>query len=114
MKKETGFNELVRKVRKELFGKGPERIHTSFVDNLAISILYGNLTQTEKFFAQEPTGRQMVKDARTQMIQKVYPTQFQPEIEQYMENKLLHLFTDIDVEQDVAVSVFIFQNKINP
>ncbi|GGA40937.1 DUF2294 domain-containing protein [Paenibacillus physcomitrellae] len=114
MKKETGFNELVRKVRKELFGKGPERIQTSFVDNLAISILYGNLTQTEKFFAQEPNGRQMVKDARTQMIQKVYPIKFQPEFEAYMDNKMLYLFTDINVEQDVAVSVFVFQDKINP
>ncbi len=34
MRKETGFNEIIRKVRKELFGKGPERIHTTFVDNM--------------------------------------------------------------------------------
>jgi uncharacterized protein YbcI len=34
------FNDIIRKLRKELFGKGPERIHTVFVENMAISTLY--------------------------------------------------------------------------
>ncbi len=38
------FNDMIRKLRKELFGKGPERIHTVFVENMAVSTLYGNLT----------------------------------------------------------------------
>lgn len=52
-KKETAFNEIVRKVRKEL-GKGPERIYTHFVENMAVTTMYGILTPTEKFIIQSP------------------------------------------------------------
>ncbi|MGG1517063.1 DUF2294 domain-containing protein [Paenibacillus oryzisoli] len=113
MKKETGFNEIIRKVRKDLFGKGPERIHTTFVNNMAITILHGNLTPTEKFLALEEEGRNMVHAARTKMVQKVYPTHFKKDLEAYMNSKLLHLFSDINVEDDIAMSVFLFEDKIS-
>ncbi|MCZ8514301.1 DUF2294 domain-containing protein [Paenibacillus filicis] len=112
MRKEAGFNEIIRKVRKDLFGKGPERIHTTFVNNMAISMLHGNLTPTEKFIAQEAEGKQMVHAARTKMVQKIYPSQFKKELEDYMNSKLVHLFSDIKIEEDVAISVFIFEDKI--
>ena len=47
-------------LRKELFGKGPERIHTVFVENMAVSTLYGNLSASEQFIARTPEGREMV------------------------------------------------------
>ncbi|TKJ05996.1 DUF2294 family protein, partial [Bacillus cereus] len=50
-KKVHEFNDMIRKLRKELFGKGPERIHTVFAENMAIATLYGNLTPTEKFIS---------------------------------------------------------------
>ena len=71
-KKIHEFNDIIRKLRKDLFGKGPERIHTVFVDNMVISTLYGNLTPTEKFIASTPEGKEMVHAARTRMIQEVY------------------------------------------
>jgi uncharacterized protein YbcI len=48
-KKIHEFNDMMRKLRKDLFGKGPERIHTVFVENMAVSTLYCNLSPTEKF-----------------------------------------------------------------
>lgn len=112
MRRETGFNEIIRKVRKELFGKGPERIHTTFVDNMAITMLYGNLTPSEKFLAQEESGKEMVHAARTKMVQKIYPTHFNKELEDYMDSRLLHLFSDIKLEEDIAISVFVFEDNI--
>ncbi len=41
-----------RKLRKELFGKGPERIHTVFVENMAVSTLYENPSASEQFIAR--------------------------------------------------------------
>ena len=35
-KKIHEFNDMIRKLRKEVFGKGPERIHTVFVENMAV------------------------------------------------------------------------------
>lgn len=106
------FNDIIRKVRKNLFGKGPERIHTVFVENMAISTLYGNLTSTEKFIVGETEGRDMVHTARTKMIQKVYMTSTPEGMEELVGAKLVHLFSDIKVDEDIAVSVFIFDKNI--
>lgn len=111
-KKETAFNEIVRKVRKDYLGKGPEKISTTFVDNMAISILYGNLTPTEKFMAQTPEGKQMIHSARTKMIQEIYEKHVPDGLEELVGSKLRYLFSDFKVEEDMAVSVFIFENKI--
>jgi uncharacterized protein YbcI len=111
-KKEAAFNELVRKVRKELFGKGPERIKTYFTKNIAITILQGNLTPTEKFIARSPEGKEMIHTARTRMIQEVYAQQVPDGLEELAGSKLVHLFSDIKIEEDIAVSVFLFEKKI--
>jgi uncharacterized protein YbcI len=106
------FNDIIRKLRKELFGKGPERIHTVFVENMAISTLYGNLTPTEKFIAGTTDGTNMVHVARTRMIQEIYSTKPPEGLEELVGAKLIHLFTDIKVEEDIAVSVFVFDKNI--
>lgn len=107
------FNDIIRKLRKDIFGKGPERIHTVFTDNMAISTLYGNLTPTERFIASSPEGLKMVRAARTSMIQDLYHKATPEGMEELMGSKLLHLFTDIKIEEDVAISVFIFEDKIS-
>lgn len=112
MKKEAAFNELVRKVRKDTFGKGPERIHTTFVENMAITKMHGNFTPTEKFIAQTPEGKLMVHNARTHMIKKLYEKHVPDGMEELVGSKLVHLFTDVKVDEDIAISVFIFENMI--
>lgn len=112
-KKVHEFNDIIRKLRKDLFGKGPERIHTVFVENMAVSTLYGNLTSTERFIASTPEGLKMVHAARTSMIQDLYSKATPEGMEELMGTKLLHLFTDIKIEEDFAISVFIFEDKIS-
>ncbi|WEG12562.1 DUF2294 domain-containing protein [Pullulanibacillus sp. KACC 23026] len=112
MKKEMAFNEIIRKVRKDLFGKGPERIRTVFIENMAITTMHGNLTSTEKFISQNEEGRKMVHNARTQLIQDWYDQEVPPGLEDLVGAKLTHLFSDIKVDQDMAVSVFIFEHPI--
>jgi len=112
MKKEVAFNDIIRKVRKDTFGKGPERIHTTFVENMAITRMYGNFTPTEKFIAQTPDGKKMVHSARTYMIQDLYKSQVPEGLEELCGSKLVHLFTDIKVDEDVAISVFMFEKNI--
>ncbi|MEK3788356.1 MULTISPECIES: DUF2294 domain-containing protein [Paenibacillus] len=112
MKKEAAFNEIVRKVRKDTFGKGPERIHTTFVENMAITKMYGNFTPTEKFIAKTTEGVQMVHSARTHMIKKLYENHVPDGMEELCGSRLIHLFSDIKVDEDVAVSVFLFEKNI--
>ncbi|MEK4495632.1 MULTISPECIES: DUF2294 domain-containing protein [Ureibacillus] len=112
-KKIHEFNNIIRKLRKNLFGKGPDRIHTVFIDNIVVSLLYGNLTPTERFIATTPEGAKMVHTARTTMIKDLYAKSTPKEMEELMGSKLLHLFTDIKIEEDCAVSVFIFEDPIS-
>jgi len=113
LKKTHEFNDIIRKLRKELFGKGPERIHTVFVDNMIISTLYGNLTPTENFIASTPEGKEMVHAARTRMIQEVYQKAPPTGMEELVGAKFVHLFSDIKLEDDIAVSVFLFDRQID-
>jgi uncharacterized protein YbcI len=111
-KKEHQFNEIIRKVRKDLFGKGPESIKTIFADNMAITTLKGNLTPVEKFIMQSPEGFEQIHRARTKMIQGYYKKHKPDELEELMGTKLLNLFSDINIEEDMAISVFVFENPI--
>ncbi|KZZ82652.1 DUF2294 domain-containing protein [Bacillus sp. SJS] len=106
------FNDMIRKLRKELFGKGPERIHTVFIENMAVSTLYGNLTPTELFLSKTQEGKDMIHAARTKMIQDVYSASPPEGMEELMGAKLVHLFSDIKVEENMAVSVFVFDKNI--
>ncbi|WP_019244298.1 MULTISPECIES: DUF2294 domain-containing protein [Bacillus] len=107
------FNDIIRKLRKDLFGKGPERIHTVFIENMAVSTLYGNLTPTEIFICQTADGKEMIHAARTKMIQDLYAVSPPDGMEDLVGAKLLHLFSDIKVEENMAVSVFIFDKPID-
>ncbi|NHM31874.1 DUF2294 domain-containing protein [Neobacillus terrae] len=111
-KREHQFNEVVRKVRKDLFGKGPDSIKTVFVDNMAITTLKGNLTPVEKFIIQSSEGFEQVHRARTKMIQDHYKKEPPVELEEVMQSKLVLLFSDINIEEDIAVSVFMFEQPI--
>lgn len=54
----------------------------------------------------------MVHTARTRMIQEVYAQKVPEGLEELAGSKLLYLFNDIKVEDDIAVSVFIFEKPI--
>ena len=111
VKKVHEFNDMIRKLRKELFGK-IERIHTVFAENMAIATLYGNLTPTEKFISSTMDGAEMVHMARTKMIQEVYAVNSREHLEELVGAKLVNLFSDMKVEEDIAVSVFVFDKNI--
>lgn len=106
------FNDIIRKLRKNLFGKGPERIHTVFINDMAISTLHGNLSPSEEFIARTPEGREMIHAARTRMIQNVYAEAAPFGMEELLGAKFVHLFSDIKIEDDIAVSVFLFDRPI--
>ncbi len=107
------FNDIIRKLRKNLFGKGPDRIQTIFINNMAISTLYGNLSPSEQFIARTLEGKEMVHTARTRMIQSVYAKAAPEGLEAVVGAKLVHLFSDIKIEDDIAVSVFLFDRPID-
>ena len=110
---EHEFSMLVREIRKEYVGNGPKEISTRFAGNWAISEMKGNLTNVEKFMITSEQGKQMVHQARTKMVKEIYE---KPEVVDKFEAfgaKVLRLFSDINIERDIAMTVFVFDESVD-
>ena len=111
---EHEFSMLVREIRKEYVGNGPREISTRFMGNWAVSEMKGNLTNVEKFMITSDQGKQMVHEARTKMIKEIYK---KPEVLEKFEDligaRVLRLFSDINIEDDTAMTVFVFADSID-
>jgi len=109
------FSMLLREVRKEYVGNGPKEIATRFAGPWAISEMRGNLTNVEKFMIGSEEGTRMVHEARTRLVKKIYQN---PEVlrkfEELVQAKVIRIFTDINIEEDIAMTVFVFDKTIEP
>jgi uncharacterized protein YbcI len=112
---EHEFSMVVREIRKEHVGNGPKEILTRFVGSWAISEMKGNLTNVEKFMIGSKDGRRMVHEARTKLVKNIYNN---PEVikrlEHLMKAKILRIFSDINIEEDIAMTVFVFDKPLDP
>ncbi|MFE1625236.1 DUF2294 domain-containing protein [Brevibacillus reuszeri] len=111
---EHQFSMLVREIRKEYVGNGPKEILTRFVDTWAISEMKGNLTNVEKFMITSNEGRRMVHDARTKLVKKIYTNpEVVTKLEDLMKAKIVRIFSDINIEEDIAMTVFVFDRALD-
>ncbi|MED4205902.1 DUF2294 domain-containing protein [Neobacillus mesonae] len=110
---EHQFSMLVREIRKEYVGNGPKEISTRFIGNWAVSEMKGNLTNVEKFMINSEQGRQTVHEARTKLVKDIYK---RPDVlekfESLMGARVLRLFSDINIEEDIAMTVFVFEPSV--
>ncbi|WP_442599990.1 DUF2294 domain-containing protein [Neobacillus sp. D3-1R] len=110
---EHQFSMLVREIRKEYVGNGPKEISTKFIGSWAVSEMKGNLTNVEKFMLTSEHGEQMVHETRTSFVKEIYK---KPEVQLRFENlmgaKVLRLFSDINIKEDIAMTVFVFDQPI--
>ena len=110
---EHQFSMLVREIRKEYVGNGPKEILTKFIGSWAVSEMKGNLTNIEKFMLQSEQGNQMVHETRTRFVKEIYK---KPEVllrfENLMDSKVVRLFSDVNIEEDIAMTVFVFDKPI--
>jgi uncharacterized protein YbcI len=111
-KYEAEFSNLVRSIRKRYMGKGPSQVRTTFCKNWAICELEGNLSPVEKFIATAEDGRQMLRAARTEMVKEIYRKHRPTEIEELLGATFIELFVDIDIEKDLGMSIFVFDQNI--
>lgn len=110
---EHQFSMLVREIRKEYVGNGPKEITSKFNGSWAISEMKGNLTNVEKFMINSEQGKEMVHATRTRFVKEIYK---KPEVllrfENLMGAKVIRLFSDINIDEDIAMTVFVFDQTI--
>lgn len=111
-KYEAEFSNIVRAFRKKHMGKGPSQVRTTFSKNWAICELEGNLSPIEKFIATAEDGRQMLRAARTEMVKEIYKKNHPTEMEELLGTKFVRVFVDIDIELDIGMSIFVFEDNI--
>jgi len=110
---EHQFSMLVREIRKEYVGNGPKEIITKFIGSWAISEMKGNLTNVEKFMIKSEEGKQMVHQTRTRFVKEIYKKpEVQLKFERLMGARVLRLFSDINIDEDIAMTVFVFDKNI--
>lgn len=111
-KYEAEFSNLVKSFRKRHMGKGPSRVITTFCKNWAICEMEGNLSPVEKFMATAEEGKQLLRAARTEMVKQMYRDNHPVEMEAFVGAKFVDLFVDIDIDKDLGMSIFIFDQDL--
>lgn len=110
---EHQFSMLVREIRKEYVGNGPKEITTKFIGSWAVSEMKGNLTNVEKFMITSEQGEQMVHETRTRFVKEIYKkSEVLLRFENLMGAKVIRLFSDINIKEDIAMTVFVFDHPI--
>ncbi|WP_426450526.1 DUF2294 domain-containing protein [Paenibacillus sp. S-38] len=109
---EADFGNLVKAFRKKHMGKGPREIRTTFCKNWAICEMEGHLSPVEKFIATATDGKQALRTARTEMVKEMYRTHRPVEMEELLGARFVDLFVDIDLDQDIGMSIFVFDRDI--
>ncbi|WP_141994756.1 DUF2294 domain-containing protein [Bacillus sp. B4EP4a] len=113
--REHQFNMLLREIRKEYVGNGPKEITTRLVGPWVISEMKGNLTNVEKFMMGSTEGQRMVHEARTKLVKQIYKDpEVLRKIEVMMDAKILSIFTDINIDIDTAMTIYVFDKLIQP
>ncbi|HAR6988335.1 TPA: DUF2294 domain-containing protein [Staphylococcus aureus] len=110
--KEQQFSNLVRSYRKEYVGKGPNSIRVSFKDNWAIAYMTGVLSKVESFYLNDKRNESMLHYTRTEKIKQMYKEIDVNEMESLVGAKFVKLFTDIDLNDDEVISIFVFDKSI--
>ncbi|CAH0168040.1 hypothetical protein SRABI96_01122 [Peribacillus sp. Bi96] len=113
--REHQFNMLLREIRKEYVGNGPKEITTRLVGPWVISEMKGNLTNVEKFMMGSTEGQRMVHETRTKLVKQIYKDpEVLRKIEVMMDAKILSIFTDINIDIDTAMTIYVFDKPIQP
>ncbi|MGG0655007.1 DUF2294 domain-containing protein [Rummeliibacillus pycnus] len=112
-KMEHAMSMLIREIRKENIGNGPREINIRIVGAWVICEMKGNLTNVEKFMIESEEGHQMVHKARTTLVKKIYEDPEKVEkLEEIVQAKLVNVFTDINIDKDIAMTIYVFDKPI--
>ncbi|MGX9134155.1 DUF2294 domain-containing protein [Rummeliibacillus sp. JY-2-4R] len=110
---EHELSMLIREIRKENIGNGPREINTRILGSWVICEMKGNLTTVEKFMIESKEGYETVHKARTSLIKKIYENKEKVEkLEGVVQAKLINVFTDIDIDRDIAMTIYVFDKPI--
>ncbi len=112
---EARITEAMIKFEREFMGRGPTEARTYLIDDMVLVRMKGIITRAEQHLATGDTtgrGRDLIKQSRTEMIEKSRPTLFAI-IEKETGIKPVSLHTDISVKLGERIILFTLAHKIS-
>lgn len=91
------------------YGRGPTKAKSSFVDNLVVCVLWNGFTTVEQTLLARGEGEAVEAFRRT--FQATMEEQFTEIVEQATERRVTAYMSQIHVNPDVAVELFMLSDK---
>jgi len=111
---EASISEAIIKFEKEYMGRGPDETRTYIIDDMIIVRLRRVLTPAEHHLAgmsDETTGRTLIKQVRTELLEKARPLLEQIIID-LTGRKIKSLHTDISTITGERVIIFTLESPV--
>ncbi len=111
---EAGISEAIIKFEKEYMGRGPDETKTYIMDDIIVVRLRRVLTPAEQQLAgmsNETTGRVLIKQVRTELLEKARPL-LEQIIFALTGKKVKSLHTDISTITGERVIIFTLDSPI--
>src|SRR5512147_848417 len=111
---EAGISEAIIKFEKEYMGRGPDETKTYIMDDIIVVRLRRVLTPAEQQLAgmsNETTGRVLIKQVRTELLEKARPL-LEQIILTLTGKKVKSLHTDISTITGERVIIFTLDSPI--
>ena len=111
---EADITEALIKFEKEYMGRGPEQARTYIIGDMIIVRLQHVLTPVEQHLAEmsnETTGRVLIKQVRTELLEKVRQ-HLEQIILSFTGRKVKSLHTDISTVTGERVIIFTLENPV--
>ena len=106
---EAAISDEMMAFQHESVGRGPDRIRTRIVEDLAIVRSFGVLTPAEKQLANSNEGRGLIKAMRQQVLE-VGRSPLERLVERHVGAKVLSVHTDIATKSGEWVEVVILDH----
>lgn len=94
------------------YGKGPTRIKTTVSDDVVVSLLWGGFTQIEETLIASGRGETVSQLRRT--FQDAMETEFTRVIEEATGQKVLAYLSQVHLEPNLSVELFVLDPKRGP
>lgn len=110
---EARITEAMIKFEREFMGRGPTEARTYLIEDMVLVRMKGIITRAEHHLASGDAtgrGRDLVKQSRTEMIEKARPMLFAL-LEKELGISPVSLHTDISVKQGERIIIFTLAQK---
>lgn len=94
---------------KELYGKGPTKARSYYLDDVVLCVLRGGLTRAEQTLAR--SGRAEAVARQRHELQHATRDEFTHVVEQIVGRRVVAFMSNVHVDPDVNVEIFMLERS---